>query len=169
MSDIDNKQGDNGNSVSFDIAPADPDQTQAGPASDPEQQENNDNGIKTINSFDPTDKKSGKTAGVDFDENRPKNYTGHKAVQIIGGIVSAAAIWLSLWFLSGKGGVLGWIWVIVFGIVFLGKRQLEKKKNVYYRIFTLSMLYGLIGVMVVTIGLTLLLAPDKLSFFKKAA
>ncbi len=99
----------------------------------------------------------------EFVKAKPTVYTDKKGLQILAGIVSSIAIWVTLTLGSGKEGLISWLWVIIFGIVFIGKNQIEKKKNIFFKFFTMSMLYSLIALMAIS-ALLYFLFPGIFSF-----
>jgi hypothetical protein len=82
----------------------------------------------------------------------PRVYTQHKGLQIALGIISAIAMW-ALLLVSGitTDGVLQWAWVILFAAVMLGRKQIEKKHNVVFRIYSLALLIAMVVCLVAAI------------------
>ena len=72
-----------------------------------------------------------------------------KALQILCGIVSGAAIWFSLW-ISGRfqeNELLKWLFLVVFVVVIFIQRTIEKKighqLKLFFKVYLISLIVGL--------------------------
>ncbi|MEI6101225.1 MAG: hypothetical protein WCP73_05235 [Eubacteriales bacterium] len=98
--------------------------------------------------------------------------TQSKAIQIILGIVSGLGIWfaIAIPFIfklpteQFQNSILGWLWIIIFAVVMITQRVLEKKYEKRYVIFFRAYLFSLIA----GLGLFVLYAVvNNIAFFTK--
>ena len=88
-------------------------------------------------------------------------YLDHKFLQIAAGIVLAGVVWALLWFGSEfENEFLRSAWIILFGIIFLGKRWYENKHNIFFRYFSYTWLFSLIAALVLTVAYMLIFRSD---------
>jgi len=67
-----------------------------------------------------------------------------KILEIAVGIVGGLGLWVLLWF-SGQttDGLLQWSWVLLFAVLLLGVRSLERKTDRQFKTYRLSLLISL--------------------------
>ena len=76
-----------------------------------------------------------------------------RVVQVIAGVISAAALFLSIYLpkflVTDENSLLNYVFVVVFLVIMMGRRSIENKYRLRLNLFSMTLMDGILGAIII--------------------